>query len=865
MPIVAFYQSERDHLPKVVETTWDELAEALGPDGAWQGPCTINDCRGHDCPHKMRSPREIAAWSPVRLVAGGTRANRNVVALTALVLDLDGSGKVQITPDVLAEVARRLDGWRYVAHSSHADKTTSGGLTSMRIVVALEEDIPAAEWRAYRPAAIRALGLDDPRFGIDPSCKDESRIYFLPSSPLGYVPIYESGEGRCLPRVLPGVPVSGTWSSYQGLHGSSTPLPAPQPIILPPQPPAEIDLTVLRQVLSEHRRSLAHMKDDESKVRADLLRRALEGKALAEPGARGGTINQLAAICAFALPPGTPVDAFMEIIRVAMMNTSTAPTPGSESQAPVDHWKHAMDAYCRAQHRRAIVEAQQKAENMQFMERLAAARKTQLPQAAGGQQTVPDGCPSVETEDAFKPLVNKDGSIKNCGDNIRRLLETIVPGVFRWNEYAKQLEIVTHDGLKPESVLDVNRWKEGDVEDLGTHVTDDLMKWTDGINWRYQDVERHLMSLARKHKYNPLCDYLNSLVWDGTERIYKLFITYFGAEDTPHMRRFSRRWMLGAVERAMVPGCKFDTLLTLEGSQGAKKTSSLEALAGPFFCSTQIDFKNKDSMILAGSNFIICLDELAGKASSQDTREFKEFVSRRKDDFRPPYGRVNKKIPRSCVLVATTDQKGWITDLDGNRRYWCVKCGFIDVAAIIRDRDQLWAEAMHIRRQSLTCQKCLESPVVMHEQRPCCEDHQWWLNKEEEIEAALDVETRAEEEPWQDRILDWWLSKALGKRQEFLTTSDIATGAITGMTIDRVDKRVSTRIGSAMKKLGFKKCQRRVNKVLTWVYESTEELRTREKEKGPLSLVPPALEPADVVPLVILPPPGMFNDQSRLV
>ncbi len=76
MPRVAFYRHERDDSPIVDDPSWEELAGVLGPDGTWEGPCTLYACAGHVCAYKMRSPRGVSAWSPVRIAPGGTRANR---------------------------------------------------------------------------------------------------------------------------------------------------------------------------------------------------------------------------------------------------------------------------------------------------------------------------------------------------------------------------------------------------------------------------------------------------------------------------------------------------------------------------------------------------------------------------------------------------------------------------------------------------------------------------------------------------------------------------------------------------------------------------------------------------------------------
>lgn len=815
MPRVVFYRSRGDNIPRAVDATWDEMGGFLAADEAWEGPCSLADCLGHDCPNKDRSPRTYAAWSPVRLVDGTTRLNDNVVAVTSLVLDLDA-----VSRDGAAEVARRLAGWRYIVHSTHADRLTAGGSASLRVVVALEAEVPAASWREYRLAAIARLGLDDPRFQIDPTCKDLSRLYFLPSHPVGYSPVYSRSDGAVLPAAL--APSRATVVSV-----------SPSP----PPPPATtgggtIDLGHLRRALAEDRRSLVHRGDPESKDRADLIGRVLEGKPLAEPGKRGSTIYRLASVCAFCWPVGTPVEAFVEVIRSSMFATSTAPTPGSSSVDAVDHWPHAIDCYRRASAQRAAKAVQEEAEKGALAARLSAAR------SAHGA-AAPTGSASAEqSSDVF--LLNTDRTMKACGENARRLIEGVLPGVFRWNDYKKEISVAVPDGLDPSVLERVAKWPSVHPDHLGAHVTDALTTWTwaHKIVWNQHDVERRIALVADRYKFNPLRDYMAYARsrYDGVSRIDTAFSRYFGAPDTPHMRRLARWWFIGSGERAMAPGSKFDALLTLEQKGGAKKTSAVEALFGEFFCSAILKIGDRDSDMKAGSNFGLCLDELAGRVTGDLRREMKEFVTRRVDCYRRPYGRGLEWVPRQAVLVATTDQEAWITDPWGNRRYWCVKCGVIDVPAILADRDLLWGEAMFLREQSETCPACLVSTDTVFGQRPRCALHKWWPNEAEAAEAALDVAEREADEPWTAKIADWWVRMQIGRRPEYVTTIDVATGAITGLTADRVTKNVRDTIASIMRTMrcedgspAFESKRVRIDGIRQWVYVPTAGFKNATK------------------------------------
>lgn len=238
-----------------------------------------------------------------------------------------------------------------------------------------------------------------------------------------------------------------------------------------------------------------------------------------------------------------------------------------------------------------------------------------------------------------------------------------------------------------------------------------------------------VVDVARESEYDPVLDYLKGLEWDGTPRLRDWLFTYAKAEvlnPTPAgkdlIRSYGAKWMLSVVARAYQPGCKVDTMLVLMGDQGAKKSTMLRTIAPcGSFAAVQIDPQDKDSVLRASRYAIIEWPELAG-ASRREQESLKDYFSKQEDRVRPPYARGDLVIPRRAVFAATTNENDFLRDATGSRRYWPFKTGDIDIPALARDRDQLWAEAVAYYN------------AAINSTDPMINKNIWWLSEDEEKE-----------------------------------------------------------------------------------------------------------------------------------
>lgn len=252
-------------------------------------------------------------------------------------------------------------------------------------------------------------------------------------------------------------------------------------------------------------------------------------------------------------------------------------------------------------------------------------------------------------------------------------------------------------------------------------------------------VEQGVSSVARLNRRNPLVEYLRSLEWDGENRVSTWLRDYLGADDAELTNTMGRAWLISAVARAIQPGCQVDHCLILEGKQGIKKSTLLRDLAGEQYHAehTATKLEDKDAAILCSGKWIVEFSEL-GAVKNNRVETVKSFISRRDDHYRPPYERHAISVQRSCVFAGTTNEEHYLEDQTGNRRYWPVKCYHVAHKQLLRDRDQLWAEAVALYD--------IGEP--------------WHLTQDMERKAAKEQQKRVSTDVWLEEIRAYVLHKA---------------------------------------------------------------------------------------------------------
>ena len=220
-----------------------------------------------------------------------------------------------------------------------------------------------------------------------------------------------------------------------------------------------------------------------------------------------------------------------------------------------------------------------------------------------------------------------------------------------------------------------------------------------------QAITEAMETVAHENTWHPIHDYLRHLEWDGVTRINKWLIWTLGETPEslpPELREYfelvGRYWLLGMVNRVMLPGCKFDYCPVLEGAGGLGKSTMVEVLASTLWYSdTQFEIgKGKESSEQVGGVWLIELPELSAMGKAEVTA-VKAFITSKVDRYRPAYARTMEEFPRQCVLVGTTNENTYLRDRTGNRRFWPIPVKRpIKTTWLARWRDQLFAEAYQL-------------------------------------------------------------------------------------------------------------------------------------------------------------------------
>lgn len=394
-----------------------------------------------------------------------------------------------------------------------------------------------------------------------------------------------------------------------------------------------------------------------------------------------------------------------------------------------------------------------------------------VPLAAGGGATV-------------IPLRKRESGLTKSFGTLCDVLE--LPDLARYalgNRRLEWNEMAAAPTLDRKPIRDVDVQELRRIIEQAPQLADEKQR---GLTFPDTEVWKALALVASKRPFHPVREYLSGLQWDGVPRIAAL------AEDVLHLARSPLvtavlfRFLLSCVARAFRPGCKVDSVLVLAGPQGTRKSTFFRVLAGEWFSDTPMDLHSKDSYLQLREAWLYEWAELEPMNRARDADMAKAFISSSVDTYRVPYGRQLEAVPRTCVIVGSTNREDFLTDGTGNRRFWPVAITeHLEVERLTEWRDQLWAEAYAAYQSG----------------------EQWHLTEEESRLLGVAHAEHAQQDAWEALVEAHMASKVFSD----ITTGELLEKAI-GKPAGQWTRADEMRVGRIMRSLGFASTKQRFGK-----------------------------------------------------
>jgi predicted P-loop ATPase len=388
----------------------------------------------------------------------------------------------------------------------------------------------------------------------------------------------------------------------------------------------------------------------------------------------------------------------------------------------------------------------------------------------------------------IQSLDTDKGAVLGCVSNLVLILENdpVLSGLCAHNEFTCASVLTRPPPAMSDEAADIpgpypRPWSESDI----THVQFYIQRaYTPQA--KATEVESAMYAVASANRFHPIRDWLNGLKWDGKKRLDDWLVHAFGAPHDDYHSSVGSAFLIAAVRRVRHPGCKFDHMPVLEGAQGLGKSTAVKALFGEkwFTDSLPAALESRDAALGLQGIWVVEFAEIE-QLIRAEVEIIKAFLSRSVDRFRAPYGKSFMDYPRQSVMIGTTNERDYLRDATGNRRFWPVRCTVAEAKWISDNREQLWAEAA-VREAS-------------------GEEH--WLTDTTAINDAQTAQAeRMQEDAWEEKILEFVCADPPPLE---ITSAKIMSDALFIPT-DRQDRRAQMRVAHVLKKAGW------VNKV-EWV------------------------------------------------
>ena len=555
----------------------------------------------------------------------GRRKNGMVLCRSLLTLDMDYG-----TPDIWDEITLFHD-FKCCVYSTH--KHTSEH-PRLRLLIPLKREISEEEYPAVARMVAKEIGIDL----FDDTTYEASRLMYWPST---------STNGEFFYKVQDGAELDPDeyLSHYDDWHDAST------------WPVSSRQSEVVQHSIAQQADPLTKPGVVGAFCRAYTVEEAIDAflSEVYAPSAMNGRYDYI------------PADSSAGVIvydgKFAYSHHATDPVCGRLLNA-FDlvrlHRFRDLDDKC------APDTAPGKLPSFQAMSDFAL--KDEKVKAVFAEERKAQASEEFSDEDWQKALeLDKAGKVKNTLQNLTVILMNdplLKPLVF--NQLLDGMEIKGDVPWRHPSKF----WRDADDAQLISYVDSHYGTFSA----RNYDIA--VAKVTDDRSYHPIREFIENLPeWDKVPRVDTLLIDYLGADDNEYVRAVTRKTLCAAIKRVLYPGCKFDSMLVLNGPQGVGKSTLIAKLAGEWFSDSLNlgDTKDKTAAEKLQGYWILEIGELAGLKKAE-VETLRSFLSRQNDIYRAAFGKRATPHLRQCVFFGTTNaESGYLRDTTGNRRFWPVK------------------------------------------------------------------------------------------------------------------------------------------------------------------------------------------------
>lgn len=286
-------------------------------------------------------------------------------------------------------------------------------------------------------------------------------------------------------------------------------------------------------------------------------------------------------------------------------------------------------------------------------------------------------------------------------------------------------------------------WSNSDDSQLRCYIEDnyDLFDMN-----KYYDA---FVNVAMSRATHPIKSVLEMEPWDGKPRIdtflKKIMLC---EEEDDYLREVSRMIFYGGISRLYNPGCKFDYMVIFIGKQGIYKSTMIKWLAlNDAYYNDISTIEGKEGIEALQGHWMCEMAELLAMVRTKEVEAMKSYITRTCDKTRPAFGRRNEEYPRQCIFIGTTNDKEFLSDKTGNRRYLPVTIGLNPGDLNNMEKEikkyilQCWREALYLYNNKKTY---LTIPIEYYD-----------------IVSKIQEET-VEDDPMENAILEYLSKKELG-------------------------------------------------------------------------------------------------------